>query len=394
MLPLKIAVVSTVPTDPPNAGNRARILEMIQSLTGQGHEIYFLFADYEEGDIPAMRARFGERFTFVQTGKAPAMRAFWSRAWRYLARRLGWAAAFSWAVDDWFDPRIATAARELVVARKIDTVLCQYVFTSAVADAVRGTAHSVIDCHDLFGDRHLRYLRSGLRPAWFSTSIAAETRALGRADAVIAIEESEAVDLRERGLPHVHCVGPLVAVPAAPLDDPARPSLLFVGSQNPINVAALTRFVEKVWPQVHVAVPDAELLIAGKCGAASAWPAGVRALGELPTIEAAYRKGAVAINPVEFGTGFCIKTMEAFGFGRPLVTTPSGARGLDLATVPFLRVAATDEEFAGHCIDLLRDAEKRGQLGAEARRFAEQWNLDQLRTLDRALRPASPGQRG
>lgn len=382
---MRIAIVSPVPTHPTNAGNRRRILSLVDSLQESGHQIQFLYAGYEPADMAAMKARFGNRLHIVGTERPRVLRRFWPRAWRYVARRMGLKMAYQWRVDDWLDPRIADAASDICAANDVETVILEYVFMSGVAERLPKSVRSVIDCHDLFGDRHSVYLKNGLRPDWFSTSIVEEDRALDRANAVIAIQDAEALELSGRIKADVFCVGPMMPIPEHPLPDPESETLLFVGSRNPLNTAAIRVFVQDVWPLILAEMPAAELLLAGECGMQDAWPQGVRCLGNLPSIESAYREGSVVINPVSAGTGFPIKTIEAFSFGRPLVTAPMGMRGLCLQETPFALLASNAEEFAAQCCRLLRDMPLRKDLGLKAYHFAKTWNQAQVISLENAL---------
>jgi hypothetical protein len=76
-------------------------------------------------------------------------------------------------------------------------------------------------------------------------------------------------------------------------------------------------------------VPDAELLLAGRITRTlEADVAGVVRLGPVDDLKPLYRQCRVVINPAVAGTGLKIKTLEALGHLRPLVTWPNGTDGL------------------------------------------------------------------
>lgn len=58
---MKVLVVSPVPTDPPIAGNRARIAALITALVRLGHDVTFAYVPYEMVDYDRMRMRLGTR---------------------------------------------------------------------------------------------------------------------------------------------------------------------------------------------------------------------------------------------------------------------------------------------------------------------------------------------
>ena len=54
----------------------------------------------------------------------------------------------------------------------------------------------------------------------------------------------------------------------------------------------------------------------------------IRLLGHVENLAEFYNSVDVVINPVEFGTGLKIKSVEGLAFGKPLITTPEGVVGL------------------------------------------------------------------
>lgn len=85
-----------------------------------------------------------------------------------------------------------------------------------------------------------------------------------------------------------------------------------------------------------------------------------------------YKNVDISINPVLYGSGLKIKTVEALAYGIPMVTTSIGAQGLKEESGLSFLVADTAEEFAvairrlASCLDL------RHQLSSNARIFARQ----------------------
>jgi hypothetical protein len=87
------------------------------------------------------------------------------------------------------------------------------------------------------------------------------------------------------------------------------------------------------------------------------------------------------INPQQFGTGLSIKSVDALLHGRPLVTTVSGARGLeDGAGTAFLQ-ASSAEEFAEVVVGLLRDTAQAAALARRAAAFARAYHERNLQAL-------------
>jgi len=241
----------------------------------------------------------------------------------------------------------------------------------------------VIDTHDVFSDRYRLYRAHGQPREFFSTSQAEERKALDRADLAIAIQESDAGHFRSLTSHPVAVVGHLAAPdPAPPAPPPSAPAMLFVGSAMGINVHGVTWFVDQVLPAVRREVPDAELWLVGSiCARFTGRTPGLRRWGLVDPLDDLYRRAAIVVNPQQFGTGLSIKGVDALRHGRPLVTTVSGARGLeDAAGTAFLQ-AGSAGEFAGLVIELLRDADRRAALGRRAMQFAREYHHRNLEAL-------------
>lgn len=185
-------------------------------------------------------------------------------------------------------------------------------------------------------------------------SVETELASLQFADALIAIQQTEA-KVFSRLLPGKQVITAPMPVRPRPLPLPAKPAVLFIGSQHGPNVAGLNWFIEKVWPLIIGEVASAKLLVAGSvCRAFSEpQPAGVEILGRLPDLATAYARASVVVAPILQGSGIKIKILEAASYGRPCVTTSVGVEGLE-ALQPALRVADTPAAFASETVRLLQ----------------------------------------
>jgi glycosyltransferase involved in cell wall biosynthesis len=124
----------------------------------------------------------------------------------------------------------------------------------------------------------------------------------------------------------------------------------FVATANAFNVEAAVYFCRTILPRVRERLPDFRFLIAGGVTAAlstlaPAWP-GVSFASFTPDIRDIYEQLGVSVVPLLAGTGVSIKTLEALSWGRPVVATPTGARGIDRAKYPLLTIANEPDEFA------------------------------------------------
>ena len=364
-------MISPVPTHPTDAGNRARVLSMSTILREIGHDVYFMHVEQEWGDAQAMRANWGDRYIPVEYN--------WQQDFaRMVARRIAWSVwrdrAYIHGLDEWYDPAIDTAIDALDRRVGFDAVIVEYVFMSRALLRFRNDVLKVIDTHDVFANRHRQYLRNNQPPVWYSCSPREETKGLNRAHAVLAIQPDEAAEFRARIARPVVTVGHAVALQAIPATGVVAGRILSVGSANTINVASLKWFVAEVLPQIRAQQPGVELALAGIVCRRFPETPGVRLLGTMEDLAPAYASAEVVVNPIQFGTGLKVKTLEALGYARALVTTPCGAAGLEEGAGSAFKVASDARSFADEVLRLLADRQQSQTLGAAGYRFATGYN--------------------
>ena len=154
-----------------------------------------------------------------------------------------------------------------------------------------------------------------------------------------------------------------------------RPNVTRIGmvaSNFHPNVDGLNHFMQKVWP--HLTTKDLQLHLYGNIAA------GFRAIrfrnihfhGIKPSLQGCYRQLDIVINPVRYGSGLKIKSVEALAHGLPLVTTREGARGLVHLDGKALAIADTDTDFAKAIDSLTNDRASRGAMASEGLAYVAQ----------------------
>lgn len=150
-------------------------------------------------------------------------------------------------------------------------------------------------------------------------------------------------------------------------------SMMVSGHYKP-NVRGVTHFVEKIWPRIHQACPEATLNIYGaRISTANRrqWSSatGVNVVGFVEDIANAYRDSALTVAPIYSGGGTNIKVIESLDFGRPCVITPQAWRGYE-KTLPdgeAVLVAHNDDQFVDKCTKLLLDHALRSLVATNGR---------------------------
>jgi glycosyltransferase involved in cell wall biosynthesis len=197
-------------------------------------------------------------------------------------------------------------------------------------------------------------------------SRADESRWLRRAGLIIAISETDALELRAMAPAAVVVVAPKAMEARTPVPETDSQRLLFVGSDNAFNIEGLEWFLRQVWPRVRRRQPDATLDVCGSIDrSVKLRPAGVLFHGMVDSLDACYRQAAIVVVPLQRATGMNIKLVEAAAFGRVMITTAT-----TLAGAPLLRdavlVADSPRAFADTVLRLLGDPAARAAMAARA----------------------------
>lgn len=312
-----------------------------------------------------------------------------------------------------------TLAREccdLLEGQVASLAIANYLWTVPMLRQAGYRGHLVCETHDIQSLQRARYLSKGIDDA----DLQAELGALEAAGALIAISQDEAEFFRARlRRPAVHyavCgfeprpMAPETAADTSDIDAICRRSgperaddlhadkrtgpidLLFVGSHNGHNLNGLLWLTDQVLPLIN---QDVRLVIAGSIvklidseghlKRLSADP-GIRILGRVDDLEPLYRAACLVTVPLLSGEGTSIKTVEAMSFGKPVVATPKGLRGLGDIDYSCHADAAA---FAAACELLLGNNEERAALGEESFRIAsERFSLSAyFSKIDVAMKP-------
>ncbi len=155
----------------------------------------------------------------------------------------------------------------------------------------------------------------------------------------------------------------------------ATPALLFTGdlSYRP-NIDAVQWFVREILPAVRRDVPNVVFRVAGRAPVpelqALRVPGQVEILGFVPDLGVEIAAAAVYVLPMRLGSGIRSKLFDVFPRGTAIVTTSTGAEGLELKSGENCLVADAPAEFAAACVQLLRSPQEAARLGAGALRLA------------------------
>ncbi len=200
---------------------------------------------------------------------------------------------------------------------------------------------------------------------------------------VLACSEADARMLR--ALPHhtpVSVVPNGISVKSYAEDDLAsvqipHPALVFTGKMDfRPNVDAVLWFTEDILPRIQKEIPTAHFVVVGQKPHARLnvlhGRKDVTLTGFVPDVRPYMAAADVYVAPLRMGSGTRLKLLEAMAMRRAIVSTRLGAEGLPVDDGVHLLLADTPAEFAEAVLRLLREPQRRQELGEHAAHLVQQ----------------------
>jgi glycosyltransferase involved in cell wall biosynthesis len=289
-----------------------------------------------------------------------------------------------WRTVWYFDPELQSVLDRLLAERSFDVVALED--NAAAVYRVDGAAPVVFTEHEVRRPRPLRRPSGPLRRRPIEALSELDWRrwpgyhrsTWSRFDLIQVFTERDAEGVRtvapevgERV--RVNPFGLELPVPLPPAAAASR-ELVFVGNYtHPPNVDAALWLGGEIMRALRGRNADARLTVVGPWA-----PEAVRALasqdirvtGAVPDVRPHLEAAAVVLAPLRIGGGMRMKVLEALALGRPVVTTPRGAEGLEAAPDGAFTVAESTEAFADAVAALLADPVARDTMSTRARAYA------------------------
>ncbi|HEV2178159.1 MAG TPA: glycosyltransferase family 4 protein [Terriglobia bacterium] len=148
-------------------------------------------------------------------------------------------------------------------------------------------------------------------------------------------------------------------------------NILFCGSfENPANEDAARWFARDILPLVRREVPEVRFVIVGRNARKTVGDlrsAQVEIFSDVEDVRPHLYCADVCVMPLRGGGGVRVKLLEAVAAERTIVTTRLGMEGVCLVPYEHLLVADREEEFARHCVEVLRQPARFQPMAQEAR---------------------------
>ncbi len=153
--------------------------------------------------------------------------------------------------------------------------------------------------------------------------------------------------------------------------------LLFIGSRYDPNVDAVNSFCEKVLPFLKSSV---EFIVAGGVSLVKGLTSKVQItrLGFVENLDQLYNSIDAVVLPISYGSGVSIKAIEALSYGKPIVSTKKGVRGLSVKHNQEVLIANSLEEFPKFIEALISDSHLRLYLSTNALKYINKKHSKEL----------------
>ncbi|WP_261559076.1 glycosyltransferase [Frankia tisae] len=185
------------------------------------------------------------------------------------------------------------------------------------------------------------------------------------------------------------------ATPATAAGTAVDQRLIFVGSlDTPTNIEALRWFLGGCWPTIRANHPKSTFQVVGRRpeDGLAAWLGGfdgVELHTDVPSVAGYLTAATLSVNPMRSGSGVNIKAIEAMATGVPVVSTPTGSRGLGWTPGVDLLVADEPSAFAAAACELLDNPGRAAEIGLAGRAFVRR-ELDHAALIGRIQEHLTP----
>lgn len=327
--PKRILLVCDWPFWDSQYANKSRVLPLIRYLQKWYSVHLYYFGSPTEQDQAELN-RLGLARTTVFSGGEPNY---------HVDFRLGCTREFVRQLKAWLDGQ-----------QRFDAVIMEYFYLAPLLEAFDYPLLKILDTLDIMSMR--KY--SAHENITFAITASQEREVFNKFDAVLIIareEDNFFKFLNCSSLP-VYC--PLSQIPH-PLPFPKNGIHFgFVGTDWILNTEAIEWFIGEIWRLQDRS--DAVLHIFGTVSKRiRPVPANVQLHGVVDSFAEICGCCHVMLSPMLRGSGFPTKSLHALAYGRPLIATRVGARGLAKQSGKGILIARDRLEFVEHMLRLNHD---------------------------------------
>ena len=341
----KMLLVSAISPWPADSGGATRIFQTIKHLSRRYQLYVLLFGD--EIHDPDQRSWLDKHSARWQIFPRRARQLFSSLPYQFSC---------------WQNDQLEQTFKTLIEREQIKRVRIEFTQIASLRRLVPKGVKTTFVAHEISTVSYARrehcdwchadfvtILRAGFAHASRVEIEAYEKFWLPRYDEVVAVSAADAAWLQQNWHLRQVRVEPngIESVEFLPRLEREILTCGYIGSpQHRPNARAIKFATQKVLPLL--AVPY-EFLLAGSHHEKSD-DQHIKILGEVKNVRDFYSQIDFLLAPLFAGSGTRMKILESLSFGVPVITTPIGAEGLEIAS-PFLQIVdAADEEILAHAM--------------------------------------------
>lgn len=296
--------------------------------------------------------------------------------------------ADNYNISRFFSPDVDIRLIRLLSEEEFDVVQLESLFMTPYIPTIRrySKASIVLRSHNLehviqsrIATGEKNFLKRPYRKFLAKQLEEYEMAVLDRVDAVAAISPSDAQHFAEHGTRTPIATIPFAVEPSEYVMDErtkaGHVTFFHLGSMDWLpNEEGIRWLLEAVWPKVLAKRPKARLDLAGNKMPSDLLKReveGVNIRGRVKNALTFMRDRQVMVVPLFSAGGMRVKIIEGMALGKPVISTPIGAEGIDYTEGLNILIARNADEFAEHIISLDEAPDYMRMLGSEARKLIE-----------------------
>ena len=378
---MKILVIGSRIPYPLHDGGAIATYSLLQGLAHTGNDVHFFSINTKKHFVSAQTIK--EKFGFL-SNVVPfyidTSLNLWQAANSFFTNK-------SYNISRFFDPQMAEALNAYIAKNTFDTIHFEGLFVSEYAQHLKKNntpiiyrAHNVeFKIWETLANTHKNILKK-----WIFSYLAKkikqfETHIIQYFDAIAAITKNDAVILKSLGyekMIETICVG-IESKTANNQANEIPENVYHIGSMEWMpNQEAMKWFAEKIWPLVVKQNPKAMFYMAGKnmpTGFHAYQNENLKVVGEVADLEEFTKNKSILVVPLLSGSGLRIKTLEGMFAQKAIVSTTTGAIGLDITNENEMLLADNSQAFADCIIKLIDNNLLRNDMAKRGQQFAEKY---------------------
>ena len=292
----------------------------------------------------------------------------------------------SYNLSRFVDSNAQLQQQEWLQKHPVDIIQAESIYVLTGIESLRkvSTAPIILRAHNveyLIWQRMAEHCRNPLKKAYLrkmSARLKREELAIcNQCDGLVVMSDQDAELFRKEGVKvPITVVGISTDLqPTHSFTGLNKRQLFHLGAMDWLpNREGIEWFIHQVWPDIHRALPEWKLVLAGKHMPqpyTSLIQQGIQ-VKDAPDAAAFMQEEGIMIVPLLSGSGIRVKIIEGLALGRIIITTPIGLEGIPAEDGKHLLIAYEPADFLRHLKELIASPELAKRISENALTFANE----------------------